>query len=132
MLAAAEIPHLPHLLALAAPAGPGVARANGRFPASGLRRRGPGAPRARSSLRTTFGLVTSYDAGRHWGWTCEKPSAAPWLRPVAGRGLRRAVVATVPMGISIAPAASGGCAWSGSAGAPARGVVDIAVDGSGA
>ncbi|MFO0605144.1 MAG: MYXO-CTERM sorting domain-containing protein [Polyangiales bacterium] len=120
------------LLALAALAGPGVARANGRFPASGYVVVGPGPASSVIALRTTFGLVTSYDAGRHWGWTCEEAfRGANGYDPSLAVGFDGAVVATVPMGISIAPAASGGCAWSGARGAPVRGVVDIAVDASG-
>ncbi len=119
-------------LAAAALAGPGAARANGRFPASGYVVVGPGPASSIIALRTTFGIVTSYDAGRHWGWTCEESfRGANGYDPSLAVGFDGAVVATVPTGISIAPGASGGCAWSAARGAPTRGVVDVAVDASG-
>lgn len=47
-----------------------VAWANGRFPAASQLVIRPGHPE-QMFLRTTFGLVVSYDAGKTWSWICE-------------------------------------------------------------
>src|SRR5690348_12401562 len=44
--------------------------ANGRFPAASQLVVRPGHPE-QMSLRTTFGLLVSNDAGKSWDWVCE-------------------------------------------------------------
>ncbi len=51
---------------------PRSALANGRFPSSNYFVAGPGPESRVLALRTTFGLSTSYDGGRTWGWVCEE------------------------------------------------------------
>ena len=80
----------------AALAGPAAAHANGRFPASGYVVVGPGPASSVVSLRTTFGLLTSYDGGRRWGWTCEESfRGANGYDPSLAIGFDGALVSTV-------------------------------------
>jgi hypothetical protein len=55
---------------------PASAHANGAFPASGQVLVDPGAP-DRIAVKTTYGLVTSEDAGASWQWTCEPAMFVP-------------------------------------------------------
>lgn len=57
-------------LLLAPIAAAGSAWANGKFPAAGQLVVDPGDP-SHLVVRTTFGLLTSRDAGETWGWICE-------------------------------------------------------------
>lgn len=63
------------------------ARANGRFPSAQHLAVGPGAGADALALRTTFGVLTSADAGRSWQWRCEEmlgySYTAVWDPPIA-------------------------------------------------
>lgn len=63
------------------------AQANGRFPSAQHLVVGPGAASDALALRTTFGVLTSADAGRSWQWRCEEmlgySYTAVWDPPIA-------------------------------------------------
>lgn len=86
----------------------GSAHANGSFPTAGQLVVDPADP-THLVLRTTFGMVTSHDAGAGWGWVCESSAGYVNEEPgiaVAGDG---AILAGVEGGMSLANA--GACDW---------------------
>lgn len=122
-------PILAAVLALAGLCLSARAAANGRFPSSGYVVAGPGAGSSLIALRTTFGLVVSYDGGRRWGWTCEESfGGGSGYDPSLAIGSDGSLVATIPTGLSVSRS---GCAWERPRGAPMRPMVDVTVDASG-
>ena len=89
------------------------ASANGKFPAAGQLVVDPSDP-AHIVVRTTFGVVTTRDAGTAWDWICEEAAGYSNYEPpiaVTGNG---SVLAGLSTGVSVA--AGGTCAWSASLG----------------
>lgn len=99
-------------IVLASLAAAGPALANGRYPSAQQLLLDPSDPN-RMWLRATYGLLTSSDAGRNWGWICE--SAVGYS---TGEDPMLAVTAD---GTTLAGATAGlftttdhGCNWSSS------------------
>lgn len=102
------------------------ALANGRFPQATQLVVDPSNP-ARIVVRTTFGLLSSVDAGATWRWICEEqvgfsgtfdPAIA-----IAGDG---SLLAGLPDGLSHTQ--TGGCKWARSLALGKEWIVDLAVD----
>ena len=107
-----------------------AASANGRFPSSNYFVAGPGPESRVLALRTTFGLATSYDAGRTWGWICEEAlNAVGTFDASMSIGFDGTVVVGAPSGITVSRNA---CSYVSPMGNPMRPIVDIANDASAA
>ncbi len=106
-----------------------AASANGRFPSSNYFVAGPGPESRVLALRTTFGLATSYDAGRTWGWICEEAlNAVGTFDASMSIGFDGTVVVGAPSGITVSRNA---CSYVSPMGNPMRPIVDIANDATG-
>jgi hypothetical protein len=96
--------------ALAIVAASAPALANGRFPAAGQAVVDPKDP-AHLVVRSTYGVLSSRDAGATWGWICEEAlgmsgNEDPSVAIASGGGL------VVGLFEGLAVARDGGCAWS--------------------
>lgn len=105
-----------------------AASANGRFPASNALLFSPSNSQL-VILRTTFGILPSYDYGTTWTWLCED---ALGLGPIAiedpnlGLTKTNALIAGLSLGLEVSP--DTGCSWT-TVGGPLAGqlVKDIVV-----
>ncbi len=108
---------------------PRSALANGRFPSSNYFVAGPGPESRVLALRTTFGLSTSYDGGRTWGWVCEEAlNAVGTFDASMSIGFDGTIIVGSPSGITISRSP---CSWGSPTGDPMRPIVDIANDATG-
>jgi hypothetical protein len=73
------------IVVITAVTGSTTARANGRFPEAQAIESVPGGDGNTLFLRTTFGVLVSGDAGRHWRWICERALGydGQWDPPIA-------------------------------------------------
>ena len=103
------------------------AAANGRYPTAQFLVVGPGAGNQLLALQTTFGLVTSIDAGHTWHWVCEQGEGyAGMADPSLGLMRDGSLMISLPDGLSLAPAPY--CNFARPATAPTQLVVDVAND----
>ncbi len=102
----------------------GRAEANGRFPTANYFVAGPGSTNDVLTLRTTFGLMISRDAGRSWAWACEEAFDTTGGDPSVSIGFDgRLVLATFTGLYGSDPAY---CEWSQVNGpSPTRGFADV-------
>jgi hypothetical protein len=111
--------------------GGGVARANGRFPVALFLTVGPGDQSSTFALSTTFGLVTSFDGGRTWQYTCEEgigyDPRSTWDMTMA-LTTSGALVLGLPDGVAVARQSV--CTFERPA-RPFESTVDLSVDGAG-
>ncbi len=85
------------------------ARANGRFPASNAVAFSPTEPNT-ALVRTTFGLLATKDAGKTWGWICERAIGFSGLEdPSYTITKNGTIVAGLFEGIRVSH--DGGCTW---------------------
>jgi MYXO-CTERM domain-containing protein len=113
-------------LAVAVCVTPQMAQANGRFPSSSYFVAGPGPESSVLALRTTFGLMSSYDGGRTWGWTCEEAlDAVGMFESSMDIGFDGTIVVGSQRGLV---SSRGNCAWGTPRGAPMNEMADIASD----
>ena len=115
------------LVTLIAVALPASSLANGRFPAANQLVFDPTDDR-RLVLRTTFGIVQSFDAGKSWTWVCEQAAGyAGVFDPAIAVTSDGRLLAGVFDGVTRGD--ERGCTWSRS-GTPLEGeyVIDLAVD----
>jgi hypothetical protein len=106
---------------------PSPARANGRFPASSQLLVSPSNP-SLVVLRTTFGLLFSFDAGGSWHWLCELAIGYGNAQedPFLGITQSGSLVAGLPTGLSVS--LDTGCDWAFVRGALDRQLIkDVAV-----
>lgn len=104
---------------------PREALTNGRFPTANYFIAGPGTTNQVLTLRTTFGLVVSRDAGRSWGWICEEGYGAVSSNdPSFSIGPDGNLVIATFNGMFGADPAF--CAWERAAGTTERAFVDVA------
>ena len=104
-------------------AAPSSAVANGRYPAGGQLVIDP-ADVGHLVVRTTFGLLQTFDAGAHWTWICERAvSPDGFLDPeiLAMSGGRTAVA--LLDGLAIGD--RGGCQWTRASGLANDDVIDL-------
>jgi hypothetical protein len=86
------------------------AAANGRFPAASQLVVRPGHTE-QMSLRTTFGLLVSHDAGKSWDWICETAMGYGGQEdPGIGVTAGGTTLLGTTQGLSLS--ANGGCDWS--------------------
>ena len=106
-------------------AAPSASRANGRYPAAGQLVVDP-ADSQHIVVRTTFGLLQSFDAGSSWSWLCESAiSPAGFQDPeiLVTTGGRIAV--GLPDGVAVADRS--GCQWTRVPGLANDNVIDLVV-----
>ena len=85
------------------------ALANGRFPATSQVVTAPGNP-DQLTVRATFGLLTSSDRGRDWGWICESAVGFDGEEdPEIGVTANGTLLAGLYEGLALS--ADGGCSW---------------------
>src|SRR5262249_48056988 len=89
--------------------GEGVAAANGKFPAGGQLVADSSDPK-HIVVRTTFGLVTTRNAGSDWFWTCEDAIGYANFEPVIAVTHGGTVFVGLEEGVALA--AGDGCTWS--------------------
>lgn len=87
----------------------GEARANGKFPAADQLIQNPGDP-SHLVLRTTFGVVTSRNAGADWDIICEAGVGYQDYEPGVAVTAEGTLLAGLVDGVSVAPGDS--CGWS--------------------
>src|SRR5579859_2266781 len=111
-------------LCLAALVSTGIARANGRFPASSQIVVSPTDPEL-VVLRATYALLVSHDRGCNWDFLCE--GAVGYLGqedPFLGLTPGAALAATFE-GLKVSP--DQGCSWGPAPGLPAGDAIDLVV-----
>jgi MYXO-CTERM domain-containing protein len=89
-----------------------TASANGRFPASNALLFSPTNPQL-VILRTTFGILPSYDYGTTWTWLCEDTLGLPPTAnedPNLGLTKTNALIAGLSLGLEVSP--DTGCSWT--------------------
>lgn len=105
------------------------ARANGRFPAAGQLVVDPSVP-YHIVVRTTYGLLTTRDAGTNWDWICETGagySATTPIDPAMGVTADGTVLAAFAGGLSVAPGDT--CHWTfAEGGLKDQNVVDVSIE----
>ncbi len=107
---------------------PSTSLANGRFPSAGQLVVDP-TDGAHIVVRTTFGLLQSFDAGATWTWLCERavgPDGFQDPELIVTTGGRIAV--GLPDGLAIGE--RDGCAWRRADGLVGDEVIDLVVSGS--
>ena len=103
-----------------------AARGNGRFPTGGYLVAAPGPAGDHVVVRSTFGLLSTHDGGRTWGWTCEDATSSSGMFDASiAIAVDGRVLATTPRGLV---ATTDGCAWTAPAGSPVSPLVDISQD----
>jgi hypothetical protein len=108
--------------ALAVALAPSAARSNGKFPAADQLVIDPGEP-AHLVLRTTFGLVTSRDAGAGWDWICETAVGYVDIEPPIAVTAGGTLFAGLLDGV--VRAGAGDCVWSKAAGTRGKLIADV-------
>ena len=115
------------LLALAAGASPGGARAHGSGPEVRSIAVRPGAAQDLFASGT-FGMMVSRDAGASWGWVCQQALGSGGFVPrgVLWTGSGRLLAVTGP---SLLVSPDAGCSWQRHAELeqPGRGALDVAL-----
>jgi len=105
----------------------GSAHANGRFPYANQLLVDPGNA-DRIVVRTTYGILQTFDAGKTWNWLCEKSVGyGGTLDPALGVTKNGTTIAGIFDGLSVTR--DRGCSWATS-GAPLdkEYVIDVAVE----
>jgi len=112
------------LVALATLAFAHAARANGRLPAANQLVFAPDDPSS-MTLRTTFGMLFTSDAGKTWDWLCEDAIPMSGQQDPAITLLNGGVVISAQQeGLATSP--DRGCSWSFVAGTAKNLAVDVA------
>ena len=114
--------------ALATAVKPTTGRANGRYPSAGQLVVDPSAAQ-HIVVRTTFGLLQSFDAGATWSWICETAVSADGFQDpeiIVTTGGRIAM--GLPDGLAIGE--QGGCQWSRVPGLANDDVIDLVASGA--
>jgi len=105
---------------------PDAALANGKFPSAGMIVVDPGDP-DHLIVQTTFGLLTSTDAGADWRLICEGGIGYQDIEPGVAITANGTLIAGVDDGVRAS--ADGGCDWQLAAGIPAgTAVADVSTD----
>jgi photosystem II stability/assembly factor-like uncharacterized protein len=104
---------------------PGGARANGRYPLATQLAAAPN-DAAFLALRSTFGIVQTFDAGKSWQWVCEQAAGYADIQDpsIALTGDGSLLVGYEKLSVSH----DRGCTWGPPSGFPAASVTDLAVD----
>lgn len=115
------------LAATAIALGSGPARANGVFPSAEQIVVDPSDP-SHVVVRTTYGLLTTREAGEPWDWICETAVGySSGFHPSVALTENGTLLAGVTTGVAIAPGDS--CGWSLAPGLPMGAlVVDLSVE----
>jgi hypothetical protein len=103
-----------------------TAYGNGRYPAAQFFVVGEGTRSDRIAIVTTFGLVTSTDAGRTWSWVCEEAVGySGQYDPAIAVTSDGTLLSSLPDGLS-RTSGTNWCEWSRPATFPTEPVTDIA------
>jgi hypothetical protein len=125
--AAALAPFFAALAALAALATPTPALANGRYPAAGQIVVAP-TDADHLVVRATYGVLSSRDAGKSWGWICEGAIGYGGIEdPMMGVTADGTLLAGIFNGLSVSR--DSGCSWAFAGGdLTKRYVTDLSVE----